>query len=210
MHWFGLFFSPEVGLRPYTPTACLVTILWVNYKVEAAVELESLPVSACVPPQLLLRSLMRTTRTCWEVPSVQPALMSAASEIRECLMVKLTLNKRCLLCVWSVCVCLLIYVLFSWFNSLLSLLLVAWMWLVWCLAFKKCLNWRCASRVLFMLLDPFLNEHSISGVRNKSYKINTITLTRKSIQSKYYKHVRNLYLCTKDQHFPVLEAIVIH
>ncbi len=60
----GLFFSPEVELRPYTPVACLVTTFWAEYKVEVAVVLAALPVSARVLPQLLLRSRMSMTRTC--------------------------------------------------------------------------------------------------------------------------------------------------
>ncbi len=60
----GLFVSPEVELHPYTPVACLVTTFWAEYKVEVAVVLAALPVSARVPPQLLLRSRMSMTRTC--------------------------------------------------------------------------------------------------------------------------------------------------
>ncbi len=52
----------EVELRPYTPAACLVGMLWAAYKVEVAVVLVALLVPARVR-QSLLRSLMSTTHT---------------------------------------------------------------------------------------------------------------------------------------------------
>ncbi len=68
----------------------------------------------------LPRSSMSMIRTCSEAPFVRPPLMDAASELRACLVVKHTGEKRWLLCIWSVfdvCVCNLCFVYFrSWFN----------------------------------------------------------------------------------------------
>ncbi len=92
-------FSSEVELRPYTPAACSVMILWAEYKVEVAVVLVALPVAVRVLPQLLPRSSMSMIHTCSEAPFVQPPLMDAASELRVYLVVKHTGEKRCLLCI---------------------------------------------------------------------------------------------------------------
>ncbi len=53
LYWFGLFFSSEVEFHPYTPASCSVMTFWAEYKVEVAVVLGALPVSARVPPTTL-------------------------------------------------------------------------------------------------------------------------------------------------------------
>ncbi len=48
----------------FAPAACSVMTFWAEYKVEVVVVLGALPVSACVPPQLLPGSSMSMIRTC--------------------------------------------------------------------------------------------------------------------------------------------------
>ncbi len=85
LYWFGVFFSPEVELRPYTPAACSLITFWAEYKVEVAVVLVALPGAVRVLPQLLPRSSMSMIHTCPEAPFVRPPLMDAFDLCLLCL-----------------------------------------------------------------------------------------------------------------------------
>ncbi len=119
LYWFGVFFSSEVELRPYTPAACSLMTFWAEYKVEVAVVLVALPGAARVLPQLLPQLLPRASLsmicTCPEAPFC-PASRDGCSQRASCVSCgqayrwKAVLTVH-LICVW--CMCVLIYVLFT-------------------------------------------------------------------------------------------------
>ncbi len=149
LYWFGVFFSSEVELRPYTPAACSLMTFWAEYKVEVAVVLVALPGAARVLPQLLPRASLSMICTCPEAPFC-PASRDGCSQRASCVSCGQAYRWKAVLTVHLMYVCVdLCFVYFiSWVNSSLYLLPSVSMWLARCLTVNKWLNRCSASPVL--------------------------------------------------------------